>query len=139
VLGIPLALYMDNMAETVKRLIMRKRDLESNEKLSKLQRFILVALLESKYAAMSQKEFNQFIYNTWFRKYWAATAQASLSRTYKRLKARGFLSNNCKLTLAGSLMAYNVWHQCSREYLHEFDLKGPPPEVLQLLKAARRQ
>jgi hypothetical protein len=58
--------------------------------LSKLQKFIMVALLAPKHMAMSRREFSKFVYGYWFSED-SPSARASLSRAYRRLEDRGFL------------------------------------------------
>ena len=73
------------------------------EKLSALQKFILVSLLVPRRQAMSRKEFSRYVYE----KYFGADApsiRASLSRAYRRLQDRGFLGtkrNRWSLTQDG--------------------------------------
>ena len=60
------------------------------EKLSTLQKFILVSLLVPRKQLLSRKEFSRYVYE----KYFGAetpSIKASLSRAYRRLQDRGFL------------------------------------------------
>jgi hypothetical protein len=68
----------------------REREPTGYLKLSRLQCFVMVALLDMRYAAMPRGQFSEFVYKTWFKEHSPST-RASLSRAYRRLEARGYL------------------------------------------------
>ena len=63
----------------------------SYEKLSQLQRLILVALLEPRYAVMKRREFNRTIKRLYYGKD-RRVATSSLSRAYQRLEDRQYIA-----------------------------------------------
>src|SRR6516225_9458479 len=70
----------------------REREPQGYEKLSRLQKFILVALMHPKYAAMPRPQFTRFIYQRYFEQDQKTNAaRASVSRAYRRLEERGFV------------------------------------------------
>ena len=125
----------------------RERELNTFKKLSRLQCFIMVALLDSKYATMPRRQFSEIIYRSCFKIDFpqlmisqVKSARAILSRSYTRLEKRGFLlrsPDGCwKLTESGQLRdplcetpcglleAYRIW-DTYREELKACNLKGP--------------
>jgi hypothetical protein len=68
----------------------REREPRGFEKLSQLQKRIMVALLSPDYAAMSRREFNGAIYRDYFDGD-SLTARASLSRALRRLESRNYI------------------------------------------------
>ena len=107
-------------------------------KLSQLQRLILVALCEPRYAVMKRREFNRTIK----RLYWgndSRVATSSLSRAYQRLEDRKYIlrfGGRWQLTNSdndpydnGLMLAFLAWAQ-NREFYALFGLKGPPLETL---------
>ena len=119
---------------------MQKAPLEnvSFRRLSKLQRFILVALLEPRYAAMKRCEFSRMVYRIAFREDSPST-HASLSRAYRRLEDRKYIVRHqgCwELTGetfydGGLQMAFLAWFAL-RELYAQAGLKGPPREALEI-------
>ena len=104
--------------------------------LSQLQRLILVALCEPRYAAMKRRAFNRLVK----RLYWgkdSRVATSSLSRAYQRLEDRQYIVRfgGCwKLTDSnpndnGMMLAFMAWAQ-KRELYALLGLKGPPLEAL---------
>ena len=59
-------------------------------KLSQLQRFILVALSEPRYAVLKRKEFRRFIKHRYYGRDCAAT-QVAVSRAMSRLEERAYI------------------------------------------------
>jgi hypothetical protein len=105
--------------------------MESHEKLSRLQRFIMIALLETRFMAMPRREFSQFVYKTWFKRE-SPAVRSSLSRAYQRLEAREFLirKQGCwrlteEMGSAGYVEAFNLWCDYRQGVLRDFGLKGP--------------
>ena len=108
----------------------------SFEKLSQLQRLILVALCEPRYAVMKRREFNRTIK----RLYWgndSRVATSSLSRAYQRLEDRQYIvrfGGRWRLTDSnpldnGVMLAFLAWAQ-KREFYAVLGLRGPPLEAL---------
>jgi len=62
----------------------------SYEKLSQLQKLILVALLEPRYAVMKRRELNRLIKWLYYGKD-SRVATSSLSRAYQRLEDRQYI------------------------------------------------
>jgi len=62
----------------------------SYEKLSQLQRLILVALSEARYAVMKRRAFNRTIKRLYYGKD-SRVATSSLSRAYQRLEDRQYI------------------------------------------------
>jgi hypothetical protein len=105
-------------------------------RLSQLQRLILVALLEPRYAVMKRRAFNRTIK----RLYWgkdSRVAASSLSRAYQRLDDRQYIvrcAGRWNLTDNspydnGVMLAFLAWAH-AREFYALLGLKGPPPEAL---------
>jgi hypothetical protein len=95
----------------------------SYEKLSQLQRLILVALSEPRYAVMKRREFNRTIK----RLYWgqdSRVATSSLSRAYQRLEDRQYIvrfGGRWELTNSnpldnGVVLAFLVWAHAREFY-----------------------
>ena len=109
----------------------------SFEKLSQLQRLILVALCEPRYAVMKRREFNRTIK----RLYWgndSRVATSSLSRAYQRLEDRQYIvpfGGRWRLTDSnpldnGVMLAFLAWAQ-KREFYALLGLRGPPLKALE--------
>ena len=105
-------------------------------KLSELQKLILVALSEPRYAVMQRRAFNR----TLKRLYWGKDSRAatsSLSRAYQRLEDRQYIvrfGGRWKLTDSnpydnGVMLAFLAWAK-KRELYALVGLKGPPLEAL---------
>src|SRR5271166_1420795 len=111
----------------------------SLDKLSRLQRLILVALLEPRYASLSRRRFRDLIKLL----YWgsgysrAAVIAASLSRSLTALESRGYLVRTRRgwtlstsaLSMSdpanfGLMMALRAWQQKKELYL-QVGLGGP--------------
>jgi hypothetical protein len=58
--------------------------------MSKLQELILLMLTDPESSTMSRLKFNDYVYRIYFGKR-TASAQASLSRAFRRLEQRGYL------------------------------------------------
>jgi len=108
----------------------------SYEKLSQLQKLILVALSEPRYAVMKRREFNRTIK----RLYWGNDSRvgtSSLSRAYQRLEDRQYIVRfgGCwRLTDSdpldnGVIIAFLTWAH-ARELYALVGLRGPPLEAL---------
>jgi hypothetical protein len=105
-------------------------------KLSQLQRLILVALLEPRYAVMERRAFNRLVKRLYYGKD-SRVATASLSRAYQRLEDRQYimrLGGRWKLNDSnpydnGVMVAFMAWAQ-KRELYARAGLSGPPPEAL---------
>jgi hypothetical protein len=114
----------------------------SYEKLSELQKLILVALCEARYAAMKRREFRRLIKRLYFGGKDSRSIRAALSRSLSRLEKRGYIigsrggwqltdwdgqsrdpSNN------GFTLAFLAWGN-RRELYALVGLKGPPLEAL---------
>jgi hypothetical protein len=105
----------------------------SYEKLSQLQKLILVALCEPRYAIMKRREFNRLIKRLYYGKD-SRVATSSLSRAYQRLEDRQYLlrfGGRWQLTNSdknpydnGLMLAFVAWAQ-NREFYALFGLKGP--------------
>jgi hypothetical protein len=108
----------------------------SYEKLSQLQRLILVALSEPRYAVMKRREFNRTIKRLYYGKD-SRVATSSLSKAYQRLEDRQYIvrfGGRWKLTDSnpndnGMMLAFMAWAQ-KRELYARLGLKGPPLEAL---------
>jgi hypothetical protein len=108
----------------------------SYEKLSQLQKLILVALLEARYAVLKRREFNRTIKRLYYGKD-SRVATSSLSRAYQRLEDRGYIARSggrWQLTDSnpydnGMILAFLAWAQ-KRELYALLGLKGPPLEAL---------
>ena len=109
----------------------------SYEKLSQLQKLILVALSEARYAVMRRRAFNRTIKRLYYGKD-SRVATASLSRAYQRLEDRQYIvrfGGRWKLTDGdppydnGVMLAFLVWAN-NREFYALLGLKGPPLEWL---------
>ena len=103
--------------------------------MSTLQKLILVALCEERFALMKRREFNRVIK----RLYWGSDSRArtsSLSRAFERLSDRHYLvrlGGRWKLTdhapsESGLLMALSAWAN-AREFYALLGLKGPSLEA----------
>src|SRR5262249_33903832 len=68
----------------------RDREPTGCEKLSRLQKVILIMLLDSSYAELSRRDFNQAVYDNFFQEN-SKSNRASLSRSYRRLEERGLI------------------------------------------------
>ena len=106
-----------------------------------LQRLILVALSEARYAVMKRRAFNR----TLKRLYWgkdSRVATASLSRAYQRLEDRQYIvrfGGRWKLTDSnpydnGLMLAFLAWAK-KRELYVLVGLKGPPLEWLSQIQS----
>jgi len=106
-----------------------------------LQRLILVALSEARYAVMKRRAFNR----TLKRLYWgkdSRVATASLSRAYQRLEDRQYIvrfGGRWKLTDSnpydnGLMLAFLAWAK-KRELYALVGLKGPPLEWLSQIQS----
>jgi hypothetical protein len=108
----------------------------SYEKLSQLQKLILVALSEPRYAVMKRRAFNRTIKRLYYGKD-SRVATASLSRAYQRLEDRQYIvrfGGRWKLTDSdpydnGVMLAFMAWAQ-KRELYARLGLRGPPLEAL---------
>jgi len=107
-------------------------------KLSRLQKLVLVALCEARYAVMKRREFRRAIE----RLYWGKDNRvtiASLSRAITRLEERRYIlrAKGCwrltdfshKFGDNGMLVAVIAWAQSPQLYTL-LGLKGPPAEAL---------
>jgi hypothetical protein len=105
-------------------------------KLSELQKLILVALSEPRYAVMKRRAFNRTVK----RLYWGKDSRAatsSLSRAYQRLEDRQYIARSGgRWTLTdsdpydnGVMLAFLAWGN-NREFYALLGLKGPPLEAL---------
>jgi hypothetical protein len=105
-------------------------------KLSQLQRLILVALFEPRYAVMKRREFNRLVKRLYYGKD-SRVATSSLSRAYQRLEDRQYImrfGGRWQLTDSnpydnGVMLAFLVWGQ-ARGFYALLGLKGPPLEAL---------
>src|SRR5690242_12815049 len=101
----------------------------SYEKLSQLQKLILVALSEPRYAVMKRRAFNRAIKRLYYGKN-SRVATASLSRAYQRLEDRQYIARSGgRWTLAdsdpydnGMMLAFLAWAQ-KREFYARLGLK----------------
>ena len=108
----------------------------SYEKLSQLQKLILVALSEPRYAVMKRREFNRTVKRLYYGKD-SRAATVSLSRAYQRLEDRQYIARSggrWKLTDSdpydnGVMLAFLAWAN-NRELYARLGLKGPPLEAL---------
>ena len=120
--------------------VLRALEKISFEKLSELQKFILVALMEPRYAAAGPREFAAAIR----RLYWgrdSPNTRKSLSRALQRLERRGYIirvDRHWQLTGSdpfdtkhnGLGMAFLAWAQRIELYVHKMGFQG----ALRLLK-----
>ena len=105
-------------------------------KLSQLQKLILVALCEPRYAVMKRREFNRTIKRLYYGKD-SRAATSSLSRVYQRLEDRQYLvrfGGRWELTHSdpydnGFMLGFLAWGK-NREFYGLLGLKGPPLEAL---------
>jgi hypothetical protein len=105
-------------------------------KLSQLQRLILVALSEPRYAVMKRRAFNRTIKRLYYGKD-SRVATSSLSRAYQRMEDRQYIvrfGGRWKLTDSnpydnGVMLALLAWAN-NREFYALLGLKGPPLEAL---------
>jgi hypothetical protein len=105
-------------------------------KLSQLQRLILVALFEPRYAVMKRRAFNRTLTRLYCGKD-SRAATSSLSRAYQRLEDRQYIvhfGGRWKLSDSnpsdnGMILAFLVWAQ-NREFYARLGLKGPLLEAL---------
>jgi hypothetical protein len=101
-----------------------------------LQRLILVALSEARYAVLKRREFNRTIKRLYYGKD-SRVATSSLSRAYQRLEDRQYIARSggrWKLTDSnpydnGVMLAFLAWAQ-KRELYARLGLRGPPLEAL---------
>lgn len=63
------------------------------KKLSRLQKYIIATLLAPAAKALARREFSQYVYDERFGGE-TRSAQASLSRAYRRLEERGLLKRS---------------------------------------------
>ena len=113
-------------------------------KLSQLQKLILVALSEPRYAVMKRREFNRLVKRLYYGKD-SRVAASSLSRAYQRLEDRQYIARSGRRwTLTdsdpydnGMMLAILVWGQ-NREFYALLGLKGPPLEALGIEPANAR-
>jgi hypothetical protein len=122
----------------------------SFEKLSQLQKLILVGLSEPRYAVMKRREFNRLIKRLYYGKD-SRVATSSLSRAYQRLEERQYILRfrGCwKLTDPtdvnldnlgdnGVMFAFLAWVH-NRKFYALLGLKGPPLEALGIRPAEAR-
>jgi hypothetical protein len=71
----------------------RHRESKGHDHLSRLQKLILVALLDPAYATMRRREFAQFIYRTYFDDELTESMRASLSRSLRKLEERDLIES----------------------------------------------
>jgi hypothetical protein len=110
----------------------------SYEKLSQLQKLILVALSEPRYAVMKRRSFNRTIKRLYYGKD-SRVATSSLSRAYQRLEDRQYISRSggrWKLSDSnpldnGVMLAFLAWAN-NREFYALLGLRGPPLEALRI-------
>jgi hypothetical protein len=110
-----------------------------------LQKLILVALLEARYAVLKRREFNRTIKRLYYGKD-SRVATSSLSRAYQRLEDRQYimrLGGRWKLTDSnpydnGLILAFLAWAQ-NRELYARLGLRGPPLEALPQLQEEPEQ
>jgi hypothetical protein len=108
----------------------------SYEKLSQLQKLILVALAEPRYAVMKRRAFNQTIKRLYYGKD-SRAATSSLSRAYQRLEDRQYVARSggrWKLTDSnpldsGVMLSFLAWGN-NKEFYALLGLKGPPLDWL---------
>jgi hypothetical protein len=119
-------------------------------KLSRLQRLILVMLLDEHLATLGRREFRRvakWLY--WNSGVWegcvkASVATSDLSRALSRLEARGYLVRTRHswrltefdlgaLTDCGGVMAINAWSR-DKELYAKVGLRGPSAESLGIQK-----
>src|SRR5260370_24849977 len=110
----------------------------SFENLSQLQRLILVALLEPRYAVMKRREFNRTIKRLYYGKD-SRVATSSLSRAYQGLEDRQYIvrsGGRWKLTDSnpydnGVMLGLLACAE-NRAFYALLGLKGPPLEALRI-------
>src|SRR5260370_26259323 len=108
----------------------------SYRKLSELQKLILVALSEPRYAVMKRRAFNRTVKRLYYGKD-SRVATSSLSRAYQRLEDRQYIvrfGGRWKLTDSnpydnGLMLAFLAWAK-KRELDALWGFKGPPLEWL---------
>jgi len=114
--------------------VLRALETISFEKLSELQKFILVALMEPRYAAAKPREFAAAIR----RLYWgrdSPSTRKSLSRALQRLERRGYImrvDRHWQLTGSdpfdnkhnGLGMAFLAWAQRMELYIQKMGFQG---------------
>jgi hypothetical protein len=121
----------------------------SYEKLSQLQKLMLVALLEPRYTVMKRREFNRLIKRLYYGKD-SRVATSSLSRAFQRLEKRQYIlrfggrwrltdPNDTEANLGdnGTVFALQAWFQNRKSYAL-LGLMGPPPEALGIKPAETR-
>ena len=93
------------------------------KKLSRLQKHVIVTLLAPSARELTKREFSQYVYSEFFERE-SRSAQASLSRAYKRLESRGYLKrgrrrrSGWELTPRGEKIALLEWRQERSRYPH---------------------
>ena len=90
------------------------------KKLSRLQKQVIVTLLAPGARELTKREFSQYVYDEFFGRE-SRSAQASLSRAYRRLEKRGYLKRSKKgweLTPRGEEIALLEWQQERSRYPH---------------------
>jgi hypothetical protein len=105
-------------------------------KLSRLQKLILVALCEPRYAVMKRRAFNRTVRQLYYGND-SRVATSSLSRAYQRLEDRQYIARSggrWKLTASdpydnGVILAFLAWAN-NREFYARLGLKGPLLEAL---------
>jgi hypothetical protein len=106
-----------------------------------LQKLILVALSEARYAVMKYRAFNRLVKRLYYGKD-SRAATSSLSRAYQRLEDRQYIvrfGGRWKLTDSnpydnGVMLAFLAWGQ-KRELYALLGLKGPPLEWLSQIQS----
>jgi hypothetical protein len=114
-------------------------------KLSQLQRLILVALCDPRYAVIKRRAFNGLVKRLYYGKD-SRVATSSLSRAYQRLEDRQYIvrfGGRWKLTDSdpfdnGVMLAFLAWAQ-KRELYARLGLKGPPLEALPQITSEEQQ
>jgi hypothetical protein len=117
----------------------------SYEKLSQLQKLILVALSEPRYALMKRRAFNRTIKRLYYGKD-SRVATSSLSRAYQRLEDRQYIARfggRWKLTDSdpldnGVMVAFLAWAN-NREFYALLGLRGPPLEWLAQIEPEQKE
>jgi hypothetical protein len=110
----------------------------SYEKLSQLQKLILVALCEPRYPITKRREFNRLIKRLYYGRD-SRVATSSRSRACQRLEDRKYIlrfGGRWELTNSdnnphdnGLMLGFLAWSK-NREFYALFGLKGPPIEAL---------
>jgi hypothetical protein len=104
----------------------------SFQKLSELQKFILVALTETRYAAARPREFSAAIRRLYWERGDTPSTRKSLSRALRRLEQRGYimrLDRHWQLTCTnpfdnGVIMAVMAWAQRRELYVQKMGFQG---------------